>query len=337
MRKLKSIDLSKFFYWFLIFFGVILRLREYFLARSFWIDEAEMAADIRDGSFSGLFYGVNVTYSPLGFLWIEKIMVTLFGDGELTFRLPSLVAGILSLFFFFLVARIFLGNKGSLVALGIFAISNKLIYFSTELKHYSFDVLATVLLYWLVLSKKNWKVLILVGVVLVWFSQSVPIILVSLGINFTIYFFWKRKWRDLVRWIIIQAFWYVSLGVYYFIFAYQIAQSRKLHDFWAFYMAPITISSKSLIFYKNAFLNMLQDPLEATSPVLAAAILILGLIHLFRRKKFLFAALTLPFFITGVASSFQTYPLVGRFLVFLMPLLILLMISGLAMVGARLK
>ena len=125
----------------IILIGLALRLRQYLSGRSLWLDEAMLALNIVQRDFGGLLKPLDYDQgAPLGFLMLEKLTTSLLGNGELTLRLPSVIAGCLALLFFYLLLKRFLSPVGLLPALALFAISEQLIYYASELKQYTFDV-----------------------------------------------------------------------------------------------------------------------------------------------------------------------------------------------------
>ncbi|HEY2412613.1 MAG TPA: glycosyltransferase family 39 protein, partial [Pirellulaceae bacterium] len=106
------------------------------LRESLWLDELhtawcalgpldEVARRAAIGNQGPLFY------------WLEWLSIVIFGESELSFRLPSLVAGILLPLFLFLVARRWKADIAGLVAAGITAVDPLSIFYSTEARPYA--------------------------------------------------------------------------------------------------------------------------------------------------------------------------------------------------------
>ncbi len=88
----------------ILFVGAILRLRQYFSGRSLWADEAMLALNIVNRNFAELFQPLEYDQgAPLGFLLVEKLFNTLFGRTELVLRFFPLLAGLASLWLFYLL------------------------------------------------------------------------------------------------------------------------------------------------------------------------------------------------------------------------------------------
>src|SRR5437660_4867339 len=103
--------------------GIALRLWQYLANASLWVDEAALARNIVDRSVLGLFSPLDYgQVAPWGFLLVEKLAVTLFGNNEYALRLFPLLCGIASLALFYLVVREILNDVGVLVGLAMLAL-----------------------------------------------------------------------------------------------------------------------------------------------------------------------------------------------------------------------
>ncbi|HEY9153183.1 MAG TPA: glycosyltransferase family 39 protein, partial [Anaerolineales bacterium] len=137
--------------WLLVVLGVVLRLRQYLADRSLWHDEANLAINLVNRTFSGLTLPLDYQQgAPIGFLFIEKSILLLLGNKDYILRSFPLFSGLLSLILIRLIVRRYFGATG-LFAVLIFAISWPLIYYSSELKQYSSDAMFALLLIYLAL------------------------------------------------------------------------------------------------------------------------------------------------------------------------------------------
>ena len=112
-----------------------------------------MANNIRERSFAGLTRPLDWGQgAPIGFLWIEKSVVTLLGTSEFSLRLVPLIAGLLCLPLFYPVCRRLFGVLTANVGLSLFAVAESFIYYSSEVKQYSTDTLVALTLVFLCLE-----------------------------------------------------------------------------------------------------------------------------------------------------------------------------------------
>src|SRR6202022_5162447 len=82
-----------------------------------------------------------------GFLAVQRLVVMTFGPTEFAIRLFPFLCGIFALLFFTRLSRAILPPSGALIAISLFALSDHLIYYSSEGKQYSVDVFGTILCY----------------------------------------------------------------------------------------------------------------------------------------------------------------------------------------------
>ena len=142
----------------ILIIGIILRIHQYLMNRSLWLDEAFLALDIKNLGFRELLnpecYG---QVAPIGFLLLEKLSATIFGVSELSLRLLPFLSSII---FIIIIYRFLKAISKSyyLLAFSLMCFSPTLIYYSSELKQYHFDLLSYVACFYIffkVLSNEN--------------------------------------------------------------------------------------------------------------------------------------------------------------------------------------
>jgi len=127
--------------------GIGLRINQYASNRSLWIDEAMLALNIVNRSFGNLMGPLDYSQgAPLGFLIIQKMMVTAFGGNDYVLRIFPFAASLAALYLMYRVSVRYVGGIGALVALGFFSLSDRMIYYASENKQYSTDVLFSLVL-----------------------------------------------------------------------------------------------------------------------------------------------------------------------------------------------
>jgi uncharacterized membrane protein len=196
----KESDLLKISCWALIGIGIILRLAQYFSNNSLWRDEVYLALNIIERSPAELFKSLDYNqHAPPGFLIIEKIIINFFGTSEFAFRFFPLICSIASLFIFYKLSRKLVSKIAVIIAIGIFAILVSILYYSSETKQYSSDVLISLLLILLTLKIKNNSLTIftsllygIYGVLSIWFSHTAILVLAGGG-SYLIDFFRNLK------------------------------------------------------------------------------------------------------------------------------------------------
>ena len=186
---------------FIIFTGLILRIFQFVSNRSLWLDEAKLALNIVNLPF----YKLNEPLSygqaaPIGFLYIEKLLAEMFGNYDYILRLFPLIAGCISVFIVYSLSKKILSGLGPLIITAFFTVSDRLIYFSSEVKQYSSDVFITLILLLTFgqtieeSSKKRFIVLGITGAIVLWFSYSALFVLSAAGLALLIFFIFEKRY-----------------------------------------------------------------------------------------------------------------------------------------------
>jgi len=126
---------------------LVWRLTRLFLDFPIWGDEAMVAINFFDASYADLFQPLEYgQIGPLGWLWLEKLMFDIGGGSLFMLRLPSFVAGAVSVLVFWRVAQKVVEPRAALFSLAIFCASYYPMRYSIEVKPYAFDLLIALLL-----------------------------------------------------------------------------------------------------------------------------------------------------------------------------------------------
>ena len=176
----------------LIIIGFLIRLRQYLANRCLWTDEAALALNILKLDYKELLSPLfNGQAAPPLFLLLTKLFTKIAGCSELVLRFVPFVSGIIALILFYPLALNFLGKKTVPLAMVIFAFSSSAIYYSTEFKQYSLELLFSViiLLFAIKVIQSNYSVkdcfiLGMIGILSTWISYSSIFVLIGIGIAF---------------------------------------------------------------------------------------------------------------------------------------------------------
>ena len=321
--------------WIIISFGIIVRLIQYISNRSLWADEAVLALNIVNRSYSELTQPLDYDQvAPIGFLWIEKFLVNLLGDNEYALRLFPLVAGILSLFICAMIARRYLDNLGRVIAILLFSTLSPIVYYSTEVKQYSTDIFITLLLCYLLAPYGKNKLTtsrtivnsILVAISL-WLSHPAIFILVAMVLVNIVDFLIDKDANQLKGKIIIYASGLLSFSIFYFGFLNQANDNQNLLASWgdAFPNHPLNV-----IWYLDAFCKFFYKPLgfEVGLDVIGIILFILGCFSYFHKNKIILCTLLFPLLTTLAGAGLQFYPFRSRVVLFLAPFFIIAIAEG---------
>jgi hypothetical protein len=343
----------------LLFFIILslamgLRLFHYFYNRSLWMDEVYLSSSFFHMNYKELANSI-LDYqqkAPVGFLWLVKLSVNLFGRNEMSLRLIPLLAGILSIFYFARVCKYFLNTWSQLLALSIFAFAPALIYHSSEIKQYSMECLATVMSLSLFISYKDdqsWKAKLLWGILgglILWFSFSVIFILAGIATGLSLNYILKKEWNSFLLNALPFGIWLISFILNYVFFTHKHAESSWVVYFFKTYdnfMPFPPHSIQQLKWFPRNFYEMMDYPLGMTwnpkdfsctllkviaFPYIPVILLFSGISRLYKKNQGDFYALMFPIVLMLVASGMLLYPLLERFWVFIAPVFILFMAIG---------
>jgi hypothetical protein len=323
--------------WFLVISGVILRLRQYLFNRSLWADEGSLAFNLANRSFFGLTQPLDYEQgAPLGFLFIEKLFIILFGNRDLVMRLFPLLSGLIAVYFFHRIAKDHI--KGGLLATFLFAASSSLVYFSSELKQYSSDVMIAVLLVFLALrclkesaQTRDFLLLGISGAVATWISHPSIFILAGVGLALFIAAITRHPRVPAVWLVGLGGLWLLSFGVEYFVSLRYLIADDYLQGFWQKAFMPLP-PWEDRDWFVRTYYSVLLTSLNRTDLILIQGILPLafvGFLSLLYRERNVAILLVSPFVLALVASALQKYPFKDRFVLFLVPVLFLLIAEGL--------
>lgn len=328
---------SNTLWWGLILLGIVLRLRQYLLNRSFWADEASLAVNLVNRNFIELTQLLDYHQAaPVGFLFIEKVLVLVLGNHDYVMRLFPLFAGIFGTVLIYKIARASFGTFG-LFAVAMFSISWWLVHYSSELKQYGSDVMFALLLVYLAIHclKENAQArdflrLGLVGAVVIWVSHPSVFIMVGIGLALVLEKLTRKTHAPWI-WILgIGLAWLASFGLEYLVSLRHIVANEYLIDYWRRAYAPLPPWS-DWGWFRDTFYSFLFFAFHRADDLMALvslALASLGAVSLLGRDRRLALLLIAPFAVVLIASALQRYPLKDRFMLFLIPFAILLMAEG---------
>jgi hypothetical protein len=337
--------------WIIISVGIALRLIRYLHNPSLWFDEAGGAVDIFSRSFSELIEPSPDWSSkrPYGHLILIKLATVLFGNSEFALRLIPLCFGISSLFLFYKTAKEYINPSAVPVALGLFAVSETLIFQSANLKPYS-EELAYALIITItamyISSRKLTVSLIactgLGGAVLLWFSHSAVFVLAGAGACLAVYSLMKKDWSKVGGLFVIYLIWAMSFVADYFVYIrhlisnFNMSVDELLVNERAFIPFPVK-SLNDVRWIIDTFFETFNYPVGLIFKGIAAFGFLTGCISLFRNDREKFFLLLSPIIVTLIASMLHKYPFKGRLIIFLVPFFMLFIAEGVEFVRRKIS
>jgi hypothetical protein len=325
--------------------GAAMRLRFYLYNRSMYRDEAALALNIVHRSFGELFKPLdNDQGAPVGFLLLEKVVVTLLGNHEYALRLMPLVASILTLPLLYLLCRQFLSQPFAVIALIVVAMGEKQYDYSADTKQYAVDVFVTVALLLLAMlaignplhnaagSRKGLIALAIGGALAVWFSHPSIFVLGAIGVMAVMESRSRTPRPSAVDLLGVALIWILSFGANYLLVLHRLSHSHFMQSFWteADAFAPIPKSIKALVWYKETFFAIFESPCSLGFVGLSALVFVLGVGWLYRQRKSAALVVLLPILFALAASMVHKYPFKERLILFICPLIAIFIGAGFA-------
>ena len=225
----------------------------------------------------------------------------------------------------------------------MFAFSDDLVYYSSELKPYSCD-LALCLTIMLValrlldepLRDRLLAALGLLALLAPWFSFPSAFMVAGCGTALLIDRGAKRQWTDCGRLLVIGSFWLVSFWLAYRASQGLLPPATSMYVFWDFAFLPVPPAGREdLLKFGGILLEVFVNPLNLVAPVKPAVgvvlpfvLLVLGAVSLAVHDRRVFLILTLPVFMAIVAAALRKYPFHGRLLIELVPAFYVMIAEG---------
>lgn len=335
----------------LFLIGTVLRFGDFIYNHSLWTDEAWVALDIVTRSFKEILLNdLSLIHlpaiPPIGFLILEKLTVTLWGNHEYALRLCPLVFGILAIFFYWILSKKWAGYLTAIIALSFFVFTGSLIDYSAECKQYSGEVFTAISLYLATGYFQNrtanvGRVLLfaMIGIFGLFISHTAIFILGGIAITQILFLFKDKDRKSKIGYFFVYSLWMISfILIYLFYLRGMLDQSSSMGRFCInsslTHFMPLDgiFSLDACAWLWKCFWEFFQDPLGLSPIFLAISMFILGAFGIFKSDKRIFSFLVIPFFLMIIASSLKMFPSFGRFLLFLIPAALLFISQGISMV-----
>ncbi len=340
--------------WWFVVLGILARLVRYLVDYPIWHDEAFVAASLWDRGIDDLARPLEYgQVAPWLFLVIERLVVLCLGYTEMTLRLFPTVCSVLSVVVFRHLASRLLRGWALVLSTAIFACAFYPIRHGNEIKPYSADLLAALLLLTLAveyLRKPDSSLWLWIAAAAspVLLGLSYPAVFVAGGIGLALALPIAARGATRVR-LGFLAFGFMVVGSFLAIYmAATVVQQREMGSFyrlgyWKDSFPPLDqpwwIPVWLLDMHGgNMFAYPIGERKGGSSATLGCALV--GCLALWRRdRRILMAALTLPFGLGLVAAFMGRYPYGGeaRIMQYLAPSICLLAGLGASALLARLS
>lgn len=321
--------------------GIGIATFQWLYNRSLWLDEAMLANNIISRNFSELLQPLdNYTAAPPLYLYSVKFITLISGISEYAFRIFALVCFIISTFIYLIYLK---KSKNGIVltvfSFSLFVFNAFLIRYASELKQYMADVLFSTLFLLLLhqykesnKSKRYLIFLLLTGCLGIFFSHAVIILIGTSTILFLHNFGLKKELKRIE--IVVILVWIAIILMNYFLFFYNHPSKQFQIKYWidANAFLPIWGSFSEVISFlliktKMVFFELF--PFGLTLSWCLLFLFFLGLIKLLVDKKWYQIILYLsPIILHLALSALKMYPFEKRYLIYLIPFIILIISYG---------
>jgi hypothetical protein len=315
----------------LVLLGAALRLRQWWGGRSLWLDEAFLAGSLTTRGPGGLVTEPlqDAQSAPLGWLLAVRGVLAVAGTSERDLRLVSLLLGLAVLALTWALSRRLLPAWAAPVPVGLVAVHPLLVYYSNELKPYSADVAAFLLLLLLASRVRVGRpplLLSAVGAVVVWFSTASLLAAAGIGLVLVLDALRAGGPRSAARTAAGLLPWALSAGVAA-VAVQRLQASDLLADYWAFSFPRGAADLPAWLVRTGESLTV--SPLRLSPAWLVLLLLVAGAALLVRRTA-RDTALVLAVLAAGVAgAAASAYPLNDRLALWTVPLVVLLVCGSL--------
>ncbi|GAC1442205.1 MAG: hypothetical protein NVSMB55_12240 [Mycobacteriales bacterium] len=306
--------------------GVTARLRQWLGGRSLWLDEVLIADNLVHRGFGELASRplAHFQVAPLLWLELEHLSVRVFGPSERALRLLPVLAGIAVVLMTWVLARRLLPEVLVPVAVLVVALHPGLIYYSNEVKQYSTDVLAVLLLTLLAQNVAGrvddgpaLRRLTLGAVVAVWFSHVAVFALAGASLILVGRPLVSRDPRRAWRAALALSPWLLSFFASYAVTLHSVESRTELSNYWRHTYPQSLLGLPS--WFVERWYDVARHPVQLTVPGLALPLLLLGIVRVgwLGRRWAAISWAAVPMALLAAAA--HVYPFADRLVLWVVP------------------
>lgn len=308
----------------IILFGAYISWKMNRGGRSLWFDEMALVESLTNRGLGDLLSrGLdNCQSAPALWLYVVKIVITLFGNNEFNLRLISVLSYIGVMIVASIIgAKIFKSNfplgYGAFTALiGFF------VRYSVVCKPYEADALCVLLViltfYLFTIDRINHIALSLIWAVLIWFSNPACFFEGGLLLAYIIPELCRKNWKMFIRYAITGTTIVFSFVVNYLVWLRQSVDYMR--DYWEGAHWPLIITSSQDIDDLKKCIDIVFGAFDRAKLIILV-LFIAGIIVAIIKKQKLVIGIYLGWLVTLVASYIGFFPVSDRLWCFAYPLI----------------
>jgi hypothetical protein len=323
--------------WLIISLGIGLRLLQYSHDRSLFLDEAFVATNIAHKSYAELLHPLEFDQrAPAAFLLAVKASWITIGSSDFALRLIPLVAGIVAVVMFYFMAGRFVERPAALLATLFFALADTQIFYSSDLKQYSLDVLMTITVLWAFAGFEERPLTLaravglgLLGAAALWCSFPAVVVLTAVGACAGVGELARRRWSQ-VTWLVgVALLWAVGFASVYFYQLRHFDSNPGWKNLWARDFMPMPLWHDAWIKWTYERLTQfLTLGIGLSYAGLALLAYLIGLWAFGKQSRYKLFLLLSPLMVAAGLSALRIYPLGGRVCLYLAPIMALPIANG---------
>lgn len=247
-------------------------------------------------------------------------------------------------------ARRYLDRRAVPIAIGLLALGDHLLYYSSEIKQYSCDLVMALTALLLAAprppeetSNQRFRALAIFGLIAPWFSFTAVFVLAGVGLHLIVTEALRKDWRKAAMTTGICLAWLMSFARCFLLTRSIMSRRDFLWVWWNFAFLPLpprSLADASLL--AETIANVFINPGSILTPLslpytagLASILALIGCLSLGRRWPGGLFLVIFPLFLAVAASGLHQYPFHGRLLLSLVPTFLLLLSEGVAAIGRR--
>jgi hypothetical protein len=306
---------------------MVLRVCEYLADRSLWLDELTIARGIIDRSYLGLVKPLaGAQAAPVGWLWLERSAVELFGDSEWVLRLVPFILSLGSLLVFYFVVRRWLAGLSAVLACAMFALSPDLIRYAVEVKQYGSDVFFVLLVVMLTTrvydQPSNRITIIWAGACVLAMWSSHAAVGAAGASTVALLVLELRSRRPLRPMLYASGLFGLSLIAEYLVTLRAISDNASLNAYWSVGLAPQHFGvGRTLSWLWGAQVHLATNPLQLAFASVGWILVMLGALLFVARRGWPALLVFSPVLATIIGGLLRVYPMRARLSLYLVPLL----------------
>ena len=171
-----------------------------------------------------------------------------------------------------------------------------------------------------------------VGFIAIWISHPAAFVMAGVGLVLAFEKMIRRASKQ-YYWILgLGVAWIVSFGATYLVSLRCLIVDESLKNFWQNEFMPFP-PWKNWGWFSKRYLLLLADSIPSLDygylALLCTILILIGLVSLFFRRRYIAFFIIMSAVMVFLASTMQIYPLRGRLILFLVPIIILLLAEGL--------